>query len=63
VVKVLVSISTTLKYTYALGREGHKFWVASLLLTDLGQIFEELGDGRRVLLDRGRLLPLLDQNL
>jgi hypothetical protein len=38
-------------------------WLAGLLLTDLGQILEELGDGGRVLLDPRHLAPLLDQNL
>ena len=38
-------------------------WLAGLLLTDLGQFLEELGDGGRVLLDPGHLAPLLDQNL
>lgn len=33
-----------------------------VLLTNVGKIFDELGDGGRVLLDPGHL-PLLDQNL
>lgn len=34
-----------------------------LLLTDLGELLEELGDCGGVLLDPGHLAPLLDQDL
>jgi len=33
------------------------------VLTDLGQLLEELGDCGGVLLDPGHLAPLLDQDL